>query len=328
MTVEEKPEITVVITFHNAEATLAEAIDSVLCQECVNLELLLVDDGSTDASAAVALRFSDPPVRLLRPGRVGRAAALNLGIKQARAELVAILDADDRAHPDRFRAQVAYLREHAEISLVAGNVALISRDGRALGATNIYNAHEHIVSNLFALNPFAHSATAYRRKAALNVGGYNHRCEKSIDFNFYLALLSSGARFGWLQQQLIDLRYYSESWGRRDDRALQIRFGILGLVSFRNQELGHGSLYALTESQWTLLRIQFDDWFDRFFLARHSAREYLKKAAVAWRSQQYAQACGFAWTALRCDPLAPFRRGLGFRYPRDADTFLELYTER
>jgi glycosyltransferase involved in cell wall biosynthesis len=317
------PEISVVMTFHNAALTLDEAIQSVLGQEAVDFELLLVDDGSSDSSVEVTRRYTDPRLRLLQPGRVGRATALNLGLAKARAGLVAILDADDRAAPFRLRDQVAFLRQHPEVTLVAGNAALINRGGERLGQTDIGCSHERLVATLFALNPFAHSTVAYRRANALAVGGYNTRCEKSIDFNFYLALLADGARFGGMPQQIIELRYYPETWGRRDDSALQMRFGILGLANFRSRQLGRDPLLSLPDSQWLALRKQFDAWFEgRGFLARHQARAPLHQAAAAWRDGDYRKVVMYAAAALRLDPFAPLRRGIGFRYPKHVDAFL------
>lgn len=320
------PAISVVMTFHNAEATLAEAIDSLLRQEEGRFEVLLVDDGSTDSSAEVVRRYTDPRLRLFQPGRVGRATALNLALEHARADLVAILDADDRSAPRRLREQVRYLREHVDIALVASNVLLVDRTGKSLGRTNIGECHDQIVASLLSLNPFAHSSVAFRRVSALAVGGYNPRCEKSIDFNFYLALLAAGARFGALPQCLTELRYYPESWGRCDDDALQMRFGILGLVAFRSMELGHGSLFSLSDEKWREFRHLFGAWFEqRGFLRRHRARSRLRQAGTALQALRHAEAIRHAYAALRLDLCATLRRGIDFRYPSDADEFLTLW---
>lgn len=321
-----RPIISVVTTFHNAEATLAEAIDSVLRQEEARFEVLLVDDGSTDCSAEIARRYTDSRLRMLQPGRIGRAAALNLALEHACADLVAILDADDRSAPCRLGEQVRYLDEHADIALVASNVALIDRAGKNLGRTNIGQSHDRIVAALLALNPFAHSSVTFRRVSALAVGGYNSRCEKSIDFNFYLSLLTAGARFGALPQCVTELRYYPESWGRHDDEALQMRFGILGLVAFRGMELGRGSLFSLSDAKWRELRHLFDAWFERRgFLRRHRARSRLRQAVTAMRAFRHADAMGQVFAALRLDLSATVHRGIGFRYPSDADEFLALW---
>jgi glycosyltransferase involved in cell wall biosynthesis len=319
------PVISVITTFHNAEGTLVEAIDSLLQQKEERFEVLLVDDGSNDRSANIVRRYTDPRLRLLQPGRVGRVAALNLALENARTDLVAILDADDRALPHRLGDQVCYLHKHPDITLLAGNVALIDRAGKKLGQTNISEPHGGIVAAIMELNPFAHSSVAFRRSSALAVGGYNPRCEKSIDFNFYLSLLAAGAHFAALPHCVTELRYYSESWGRNDDQALQMRFGILGLVSFRSMELGRGSLFGLPEKKWRKLRELFDVWFERRgFLRRHRARSHLRQAVVALRAFHHADALRHGYAAMQQDLLAMLSSGIGFRYPSDVDEFLSL----
>ena len=99
--------ISVVVTFWNREQYLADAIESVLSQPH-DVELLLVDDGSTDASAAVARGFS-PPARLFQPENRGAAGASNTGVRNATAEFVAFCDSDDLWTSVRLDSQLAAL---------------------------------------------------------------------------------------------------------------------------------------------------------------------------------------------------------------------------
>lgn len=125
-----RPAITVGIPFHNAESTLEAAIGSVLAQDLADRELLLVDDGSTDASLSIAGRFASDRVRVLADGeRRGLAARLNQIAATASADLLARMDADDLMLPDRLARQVAYLHEHPACDLVAGGAVIIDADG-------------------------------------------------------------------------------------------------------------------------------------------------------------------------------------------------------
>ena len=91
------PAVSVVIPFRNAEATLADCLDSLQAQTFADFEALLIDDGSEDSSTAFVLERSlrDNRLRLISPGRIGLIPALNLGIAQSRADLIARMDADD-----------------------------------------------------------------------------------------------------------------------------------------------------------------------------------------------------------------------------------------
>ena len=117
--------VSIIVPFLNAEPYLAEAIASVRAQSWADWELLLVDDGSTDGSSAVAsaAAAADPRIRLItRPADVrgGAAAARNLGLREAGGAFIAFLDADDVYEPDKLSAQLAPFDAHPEIMMVYG----------------------------------------------------------------------------------------------------------------------------------------------------------------------------------------------------------------
>src|SRR5215213_5517331 len=120
------PLVSCIITFLNAEEFIGEAIESVLGQTHENLELLLVDDGSTDESTQIALRFAErfpKKVRYLEHAgheNRGAAASRNVGLREARGEYIALLDADDVWLPNKLEEQVAILGSHPEAGMVYG----------------------------------------------------------------------------------------------------------------------------------------------------------------------------------------------------------------
>lgn len=112
------PLVSVVIPCFNAEATVAEAIESVLSQEVPPREIIAVDDGSTDGTPRLLERYRNR-IRIIRIANSGHAAARATGNRAARGKYVAWLDADDVAHPDRLRRQVETLEGHPEAVLVS-----------------------------------------------------------------------------------------------------------------------------------------------------------------------------------------------------------------
>lgn len=120
------PSVSVVLIFLNGEEFLREAIESVIAQTYTDWELLLVDDGSTDGSEAIARSYveADPSrfFYLTHAGRVNRgmSASRNLGIARARGEFVAFIDADDVWYPHKLQRQVEILQAHPEAALVCG----------------------------------------------------------------------------------------------------------------------------------------------------------------------------------------------------------------
>jgi glycosyltransferase involved in cell wall biosynthesis len=124
-----RPTITVSIPFRDEERHLAAAVRSVLHQTFDDFELLLLDDGSTDASLAIARSFHDPRITVLADGmRRGLPARLNEIARRARADLVARMDADDVVHPTRLARQLEAMRADPTLDVVGTWAALIDED--------------------------------------------------------------------------------------------------------------------------------------------------------------------------------------------------------
>src|SRR5881628_3120341 len=122
------PRVSVITIFYNAAEFLGEAIESVLAQDYRDFELLLVDDGSTDAGSAVAQSYgerqSDRIRYLHHPGRENRgmSASRNLGIREARGEIIAFIDADDRWRSNKLSEQIAIFDRFPEVGASCGAV--------------------------------------------------------------------------------------------------------------------------------------------------------------------------------------------------------------
>ena len=119
--------VSVITTVFNGEDFLAEALASAAAQDYTPVEIVVVDDGSTDASLAVARSFADQAdgrVRCLKEEHAGRSAALNAGLAAASGEILAFLDADDRWPGGKLTTQVGYLLDHPDVGFVFGHQEL------------------------------------------------------------------------------------------------------------------------------------------------------------------------------------------------------------
>jgi glycosyltransferase involved in cell wall biosynthesis len=128
------PRTTVIITSFNYAEYLRQAIDSVLAQTDTDFELLIVDDGSTDESAAHARSYVDPRIQVVVQPHRGTGAARNAGLRAARGRYVAFLDADDIWMPGKLAAQCAVLDRRADIGLVYARFGVIDADRRVLSS--------------------------------------------------------------------------------------------------------------------------------------------------------------------------------------------------
>jgi glycosyltransferase involved in cell wall biosynthesis len=112
--------ISVIVPVHNGEKFLGEALTSIFAQDYRPIEVIVVDDGSTDGTGAIARSY--PEARYFYEGKQGSATAKNTGIENSRGELVAFLDADDLWLPSQLTIQAAYLSTHPEVGCVCGRM--------------------------------------------------------------------------------------------------------------------------------------------------------------------------------------------------------------
>jgi glycosyltransferase involved in cell wall biosynthesis len=167
------PKITVLMPVHNGEPFLREAVESILGQTYGGFELLVVDDGSTDGSAAIVLSFGDPRIRLVaNPANAGIVASLNRGLALARGEYVARMDCDDVSLPRRLERQVAFLSADPGVGVLGTGYETVDRDGNMLETLRHPPRHEILLWSLFFYNPIAHPTVMMRREAVLSAGGY------------------------------------------------------------------------------------------------------------------------------------------------------------
>ena len=190
---------------HNRESLVRRAIDSVLSQEFGDFELIVVDDGSTDATAAVVESIDDGRIRLIRLERnCGSNAARNRGIEAARAPLIAFLDSDDAYLPQKLSTVVRVFSDRSEVEVLIDSFRRIRPDGRRMDARRnpVIDTSDEFLRALFARRLWkATSAISLRREAAIRAGMFDERLRRRQDMDF-LARLAGVARCGSLDEVL------------------------------------------------------------------------------------------------------------------------------
>lgn len=190
MSGELSPQVSVLIGAYNSAGTLQRAIDSILAQRAVELELIVIDDGSSDDSRAIAERAAveDMRVRVLAMGEnVGISRSLNEGLRAARAPYVAIQDADDYSQPERLRRQLAVLREHPDVAVVGSRMREVDSAGRELAPRTKFAVGD-IGGVLLRFNPIPNTSCCMRREAVLATGGYDARYRYAMEYDLWLRL--------------------------------------------------------------------------------------------------------------------------------------------
>lgn len=201
---------------YNGEAFLAAALESVERQFQPGIELIVVDDGSSDRTVRIVRDFATRlPIKLLTPGRLGSwVKASNLGLREARAPWAAFLHQDDLWFPERI-ASLRSRMDHAEGALVVHNAAFIGPDGRRLGPWTCPFREQVIpsgefVERLLIQNFIAMPSPVFDRAAAVNSGGLDESLWFTADWDLWLRLAALGP-VGFVNRILAAFRLHPES---------------------------------------------------------------------------------------------------------------------
>jgi len=193
------PTVSVAIKSYNHAEYVHETIASVLAQSFQDFEIVVTDDASTDGTADVIARFTDPRIHLERFERNrGISAAMNATTARARGEFVAILNSDDFALPGRLQTQVAFLRANPGIAAVFGRPRVVGEDGEPAGGyegmfTNPFPGgsapRQAWLRHFFFHGNCLCAPTAMFRRSALETGRYDPRLTNLQDFDRWIQLL-------------------------------------------------------------------------------------------------------------------------------------------
>lgn len=211
------PAISVAMSVHNDERFVAEAIESILAQSFSDFEFLIVDDGSTDRSGAIIDAFAakDPRIRAIRQDNRGLIASLNRMLGEARAPLIARMDGDDIALPERFARQIAFLDAHPGHGVVGTNTHDLDEAGRVLVCDDFHPLdHDAIVAALKDGSPICHPSVMMRRDVVRAAGGYRAAYRHCEDYDLWLRL-APRTRLANLPDRLI---HYRRSTGQVSNR--------------------------------------------------------------------------------------------------------------
>lgn len=182
------PKVTVLMSVHNGEKYLREAIESILNQTFKDFEFLIVNDGSTDSSKEIILSYDDPRIVYVEnETNIGLTKSLNKGLKLAKGEYIARMDADDWSYPKRLEVQNGFLDSNSEVVLAGSLSEIIEMDG-SISFQHRSSNKEQLYYDLTFSNIFAHSSVMFRKKTVADIGGYDESFSKSQDFDLWYRL--------------------------------------------------------------------------------------------------------------------------------------------
>jgi glycosyltransferase involved in cell wall biosynthesis len=197
----------VVIPVRDGAQYVGEALQSILDQDLPDIEVIVVDDGSSDDSAAIATSIGDRDGRVKVVANRGKGIvdALNMAISLARAPLVARMDGDDVSLPNRLRLQVACFDADTDLQLLGTAGLRIDRDGKPLKPMDVPIGNEPLRDALARYNPMLHPTVMFRTEAVRRVGGYRHAFTYAEDYDLWLRLSETG-KLANMDARLVKLR--------------------------------------------------------------------------------------------------------------------------
>jgi glycosyltransferase involved in cell wall biosynthesis len=205
---------TVLMAVYNDEKFLEQALQSILNQLTEDMELLIIDDCSSDRSSDIlqALISRDARVRLIRNStNQGLGYCLALGTKIAIGKYIIRMDSDDISLPGRFGKQIQFLEQHPDIDILGGGAIEIDEHCQIGVLRQMPCDHEKIKSLIWA-NPLIHPTVAFRKEKILLAGNYQHQdSRRSEDYELWFRCVKTGLRFANLAEPLVYYRFSSES---------------------------------------------------------------------------------------------------------------------
>jgi glycosyltransferase involved in cell wall biosynthesis len=201
--------VSIIIPTHNRSRQLRIAIESVLAQTYRPIELIVVDDGSTDDTVEVVNNYKER-VMYLHQGNGGVSVARNRGLRASRGEIVGFLDDDDLFLPEKIERQVAYLCAHQNVSLVYCRYYLIDASGKRLGRIGPLPEAD-ILKELLHGNFLWAGAPLIRRDCLEQAGGFNTSLSTAADYELWLRIARMGFQFGCVQALLGSYRLQRNS---------------------------------------------------------------------------------------------------------------------
>lgn len=214
----------VLMSVYNKESPqyLQACLQSLKNQELPANEIVLVEDGPISSELSDVIEIFRGELNIISVKlefNVGLGAALNQGLKVCQYNLVARMDTDDIAQPERFMKQVKFLKTHADIDLVGSFAQEIDDNGVVGKLRTMPVSHEVIYNNLFTC-PFIHPSILFRKSKIVLIGGYDESLRRRQDYDLWFRCAKSGMRFYNIPEPLLLYRFTASTHSRQTSKLM------------------------------------------------------------------------------------------------------------
>lgn len=295
-----RPLASIIIPTYNRSELLTEALGSALSQTYSDLEIIVVDDGSTDDTPQVLCRYRDR-IRVVHQENRGLPAARNVGLQVSHGDFITFLDSDDLLTPTKIQSQAEYLLAHPHVGVVYGDGYILGEGGLRSSLAPYHSACQPSSSNDFARsllfqNRFVVHAALARRSVLPDQPAFDESLARFEDWDFWLRTCLAGAAFAFLDEKTILYRRHSGNFDEANvtaygDAAARI---ILRVVRRDlDSQLG-GGIRCDVRLYHTDLLVEYGTWRDVSRIIRD----------IVWADGQFSFRA-FRMLLLGCGPCPP-----------------------
>jgi len=250
------PKVSIIIPAYNQGRFLAVAIDSALQQTYRDLEVIVVDDGSTDETRDVAARFGDR-ITYIHQKNTGLPGARNRGIREARGEYLCFLDSDDFYHPEKIQRQVELLEADPQIGFVYCDIITTDEAGQAVAEQSSVNSPTrqmsgNIFQTLMMAGYFPPHTVMIRRKVVEAVGEFDPALGGHADYDLWLRVSAAGHAACFIDEKLAYYRTYPTSMSKDGAHMAETRLATFKKICQHHPELVARSIHNLQQSNQNL----------------------------------------------------------------------------
>lgn len=211
------PLVSVVIPVYNAESFIAESIESMLSQTYKHIEVIIIDDNSTDNSWKIITSYQKRYPSLIRAVHLthnmnkGGDTCANIGIQMAKGSLIARMDADDISHPTRIEKQVEFLRRNKNVFMVGASAYVIDKNGKTIGEKIMPEKNDQIYGQYMVFHPMIHPSVVFKKNVIKRKNFYLSKYSANNDYYTFFNLISQGYVFANLPEKLLKYRIYGNN---------------------------------------------------------------------------------------------------------------------
>jgi glycosyltransferase involved in cell wall biosynthesis len=232
------PRVSIIMTVRNGERYLSDALSSLLSQSFSDIEIIVTNNGSTDSTAEILASVNDPRLKIISVDPFLNstfASGILKAFNAAIGEFVAVQDSDDFSENSRIEKQVHFLETHPSVGLVGCNFELINEYDEHLFYTKASASSNKLMQQYAVGNQLAHSTIMFRRKIAVESGGYDTEFEHACDYKMALDILYAGHKISVIAESLVKIHRHPDQETALPSTAMIRSLNLLNLLQYAQE---------------------------------------------------------------------------------------------